>query len=199
MVLLVAVPVVGWIVGIAGAVMVLVAVYTISMATGEKKIYRQMRTGTIAAIGAVAVAAITAAGAIYAAFGGFHFPALPVQAFGAPGAPWMTNSTRFALGTLPHPLAFNPFSGMGVAIISGILVVWALLVVSAVFIRRSYRETARKLHISLFDTAGLLLLLGVALAIVGIGIVLIVIAEILLAISFFSIKEPAGVPASTTS
>ena len=46
----------------------------------------------------------------------------------------------------------------------------------------------------MFETAGLLYLIGAATAIIGIGFVLILVAEILLAVSFFSISEQPKVP-----
>jgi uncharacterized membrane protein len=47
----------------------------------------------------------------------------------------------------------------------------------------------------------LLLLIGVATAIIGIGLVLVIVAEIMLAISFFSIREPlqTSMPPASTS
>jgi uncharacterized membrane protein len=195
--LLVVVPMVGWLIGIAGLVMVFIAIRKISQAVGERKIYKEMQVAAIIAIGAIAVAAITAAGAFLAVFGGFHFPALYSAPFTSQGFAWGINSTHPAFNSVSRPfgVAIAPFSGLGIAIIAGLLTVWGMLVAAAIFVRRSYSGTAQKLKSSMFDTAGLVLLIGVATAIIGVGLVLIVIAEILLAIAFFSIRETQVVPA----
>ena len=65
LVLLTAVPSVGWVLGIAGFVMILIAVNNISQVVNEKKIYNNMRTAVVLAIGAIAVGTVTVVGAVY--------------------------------------------------------------------------------------------------------------------------------------
>jgi uncharacterized membrane protein len=80
-----------------------------------------------------------------------------------------------------------------------LFVAWIFLVVSAVFLRRAYGEMAQQLGVGTFKTSGTLYLVGAALAIVGIGFVLLLIAQILQAVAYFSIpsqppSQTAGVP-----
>lgn len=178
LVLFAVVPTIGWLIGIAGFVMILVAISKISQVVNDKKIFENTQIAVVLAIGAVAVAAITIAGAVYGVFG--------VGPFMGPRFGMTTNVTSLPFAPFGP---FDPLTGLGLAIIGGLLAAWAILVASAVFLRRSYASVASKLNISMFGTAGLLFLVGAATAIIGIGFVLMFVAEILLVVSFFSIPD----------
>jgi uncharacterized membrane protein len=62
--------------------------------------------------------------------------------------------------------------------------------IAAFFARRSLKELATHSGIKRFTTIGLLLLIGAILAIVLIGVLLVWIAILILAITFFSMKKP---------
>jgi|SRR5579872_936685 len=170
------VPNIGWLLGIAGFIMVLLAVKNISQVFSEPKIYRNMQNAVVLAIGAIVVGTITVVGTIYHLFSMGAFV-----------------GSRFVL---PHSLTTSGLVGLAAIVVLGAIAVEALLVFSAVFVRRSFTSIASKLNIHSFETAGLLFLIGAATAFVGVGLVLIVISEILLAVSFFSIREPSEVPAA---
>jgi uncharacterized membrane protein len=74
-------------------------------------------------------------------------------------------------------------------IVTGLLIVWVFLIASAIFLRRAYATIAERLGVGLFRTAATLYLVGAALTIVFVGFILLFIAEILQAISYFSIPE----------
>ncbi|HYB04752.1 MAG TPA: DUF996 domain-containing protein [Nitrososphaerales archaeon] len=173
LVLLSAVPTVGALFGIAGFIMILVAINNISRVVSEKSIYSNMLIAVVLAIGAVVVGAVTVVGAV------FHV--LSLGSF---------VGSRFVL---PSNIAPSSWFGLAVAVFAGVLVVWALLVSSAVFIRRSYNSIAGKLNVHMFETAGLLYLIGAATAIIVIGFPILLIAQILLAVAFFSIAEQSQV------
>lgn len=79
------------------------------------------------------------------------------------------------------------------------LVLWIVLIVWAVFVRRSFKSLGTKSNVGLFGTASLLLVIGAALTIIVIGLVLMWIAVLLMAIAFFQMKPPmAGQPMSTS-
>lgn len=174
LVLFTIVPSFGWLLGIAGLVMILIAVSRVSQIAGDKTIYDNMLTAVVLAIGAVAVGAVTVVGAIY------HV--LDMGTF---------TGSRFVFGAPIHP---GDVFGLAAVVIGGLLAVWALLVSSAVFVRRSFRSIGAKLNIGNFETAGLLYLIGAATAVVGVGFILIFISVIMLAVSFFSIPEQPAVP-----
>jgi uncharacterized membrane protein len=172
LVLLAAVPNVGWLLGIAGLVLVLLAIRKISQAVSDRSIYTNMRNAVILGIGAIGVAAVTVAGAIYKVLGmgslsgtGFAFsPNIPVQ----------------------------QFFGLALIVVAGLVSIWVILVCSALFVRRSYNSIASKLNVNMFKTAGLLYLIGAATAVIGVGLLLIFVSQILLAIAFFSIQDQPG-------
>lgn len=189
MVLFFVVPTIGWLIGVAGIVMVLIAIGKISQVVSDKSIYANMKNALVLGAGATAVVAV---GAIVTLYSFVRAGLLTRPSFG-PGFQFHPSPT---FGSFP-PLQL--FTEPVLAVIGIVVVAWAMLVVSAVFVRRSYRTTSSKLNISMFDTAGLLFLVGVATAIIGIGIVLIFVAEILLSISFFSLPEGlAAQPSQTT-
>lgn len=177
LVLLTPVPNIGWLLGIAGLVMTLIAVDRVSKVVGDRKIYDSMFTAVILAIGAVGVGAVTVVGAIYHVLSMGSFV-----------------GSRFVFASPVHPA---DFFGVASIVVAGIIAVYALLVSSAVFVRRSFSSIGKRLNIGSFETAGLLYLIGAATAIVLVGFVLIFIAEIMLAVSFFSIPEQGAVPPNT--
>jgi len=87
--------------------------------------------------------------------------------------------------TLAHP---------GLAIVGGLVLAWVFLIVSAVFLRRSYNEISKRLGVGMFRTSATLYLVGAALTIVLVGFLLLFIGQILQAVAFFSIPSelPVG-------
>ena len=169
LVLFTAVPTVGWLLGIAGFIMILLAIKNISEVVGDKKIYSNMLTAIALSVGAIAVGTVAVVGAVYQVLGMGSFV-----------------GTKFVLTS---GLTLSDWFGLAVTVAGGLLAVWALLVVSAVFVRRSLRLMASKLNVKKFETAGLLYLIGAATAIIGVGLLVIFVAEIFLAVSFFSISD----------
>ena len=105
LVLFTAVPNVGWILGIAGFVMILVAVNNISQVVKDKKIYNNMRTAIILTIGAIAVGTVTVVGAVYHVLGMGSFV-----------------GSKFVLAS---NVTVGDWVGLAIAIIGGLLAVEA--------------------------------------------------------------------------
>lgn len=83
--------------------------------------------------------------------------------------------------------------GAFLGVLGGLLVVWIFLVISAVFLRRSYDTMSEKLGVGTFNTAAMLYLVGAALTIVLVGFLILLIAEIVQAVAYFSIPDrPPG-------
>lgn len=89
---------------------------------------------------------------------------------------------------------------------AGLLVVWIFLIISAVFLRRTYDTMSEKLGVGTFRTAATLYLIGAVLTIIVIGFLVLLVAEIVQAIAFFSIPDqapakgngPAAAPTAAT-
>jgi uncharacterized membrane protein len=85
-------------------------------------------------------------------------------------------------------------------IILAFVVLFILLVIAAIFYRKSLNMLSSKSGVGMFSTAGLVLLIGAILTIILIGVIIIWIALILLAVAFFSIKPATTqAPPSTSS
>jgi uncharacterized membrane protein len=84
-------------------------------------------------------------------------------------------------------------------IILALVVLFILLVVAAIFYRKSLNTLSSKSGVGMFSTAGLVLLIGAVLTIILIGVIIIWIAMILLAVAFFSIKPATTQPTPSTS
>ncbi len=83
------------------------------------------------------------------------------------------------------------------AVIAGVVVLMVTLVIAALFLRKSFGTLAEKTGEKLFETAGLLMLIGAVLTIIAVGLVIVLIAWILVAVAFFQVKElapPAQAP-----
>jgi len=81
-----------------------------------------------------------------------------------------------------------------VGAIAALVVLFVFLIISAVFFRRSLSTLSVKSGEKIFETAGLLWLIGAFLTIILVGFILIWIAWILIVVGFFSIKTPAAQP-----
>jgi len=170
LVLFTAVPTVGWVLGIAGFVLILVAINNISKLVNDKEMFRNMRTAILLAIGAIAVGTATVLGAAYHVFtsmGSFV-------------------GSKFVL--TPN-IPISEWVGLAILVVGGLLAVWAILVVSAVYVRRSYNSMASRLNVKMFEKAGWFYLIGAATVIIGVGLLLILVSQILLAVAFLSIPE----------
>jgi len=75
-----------------------------------------------------------------------------------------------------------------------------IVLISTVFLKKSYDAIALKLKVNMFHTTGLLFLIGAATLIVGVGVVILFIAAILQIVAFFSIPEqvPSQMPPQQT-
>jgi uncharacterized membrane protein len=82
------------------------------------------------------------------------------------------------------------FSASAIAgVIVGLAIAWIALIVSAIFIRRSYDTMAVKLNVGTFKTAGILYFVGAILTIILVGLIILFIAAIVQIVAFFAIPD----------
>jgi len=74
-------------------------------------------------------------------------------------------------------------------VIVGLAIAWVFLIVSSIFIRRSYNAMAIRLNIGYFRTAGLLYFIGAILTIILVGFIILFVAAIIQIIAFFGIPD----------
>jgi uncharacterized membrane protein len=172
-VLLTAVPSVGWLLGIVGFIFVLVAIRDIANQVQDRSIFNNTLLSVILAIIGIVVGTVVILGSFFS-FAGLHNLAGP---------------NYFGPNFNPSSVPVGDWASLATAIITGLAIVWVLLIISAVYLRRSFDSIASRLNVKLFGTAGLLYLVGAATIIIGIGFLLILVAQILLVVAFFSIDE----------
>jgi uncharacterized membrane protein len=95
------------------------------------------------------------------------------------------------------PTDWNVLWGVIGAIVMALIVLFVCGIVAAIFFRKSLSILSAKSGEKIFETAGLLWLIGAILTIVLVGLILIWVAWILIAIGFFSIKATAAQPLAT--
>lgn len=180
------IPTGGSVFGVAGFIMILIAVKYISDILGSREIFRSMITAVIFSIAAIVVASVVVTGTMLNAFQNGYFTG--------------TDPMSPAPGVTPGQwLAFAAMIAIG------LVAAWILFMISAVYLRRSYYAIDAGLDVHTFHTAGLLYFIGAALSIIMVGFVILLVAEIVTAVAFFSIPErvpeklrgtPAAVPPS---
>lgn len=91
-------------------------------------------------------------------------------------------------GMFADPLAF-----IGDFILA-VVVMFIFYLLGAVFFKKSFDILSEKSGEKMFGTAGMLMLIGAILTIILIGAILVLVAWILVAVAFFSIKTPTVQP-----
>ncbi|MEM2917647.1 MAG: DUF996 domain-containing protein [Candidatus Bathyarchaeia archaeon] len=99
----------------------------------------------------------------------------------------------FVMAFVSGAILADPLASIG-GLLVALAVAFIFLLLSAIFYRKSFTLISAKSGEKMFDTAGLLLLLGAILTIVLIGFILWFIGWILAAVGFFSIKTPTTQP-----
>jgi len=163
LVLLGFVPYAGFVLGIVGFILILIAVKYISEVIGDPAVFNNMIIAVVLAIVGLVVGGVVVFGAIYSLVG-----------LGSLGT-----SGTISGGVL----------GLIAAIIIGLVVIWIFYLIASIFIKKSYDTIANRINVGTFHTAGLLYLIGAALTIIFVGLIIVLIAEILQIVAFFSIPE----------
>ncbi|MCS7143755.1 MAG: DUF996 domain-containing protein [Archaeoglobaceae archaeon] len=83
-------------------------------------------------------------------------------------------------------MALKSFLG---TIIGALLAFWFFIIISAIFLRKSYISISEKTNVNLFKTTGTVWLIGAILVIAIIGLAVILIAMVLQMVAFFSLPD----------
>src|SRR5579862_4934006 len=164
LVLLTFIPTAGPVLAIIGFIMTLIAVKYISDYLQDQNIFKNMMIAVVTSIIGFVVVAVIVAGSLY------RFAGLG----------------RVTSSTVTSTPGFGTLIG---EILVGLLIGWIVLVVSAYFFRKAYNEVGLKLNVGMFKTAALIYFIGAILTIIVFGLLLILIAQILLIVAFFSIPD----------
>ena len=88
----------------------------------------------------------------------------------------------------------TPFAGWGLVIIA-FIVLYVFSLIAAIFYQKSLNTLSEKSGEPMFNTAGLILLIGAIIPVIG--EILKLVAWILAAVGFFNIRKPTQLPAPT--
>jgi len=169
--LLTVVPTIGFLLGLVGLILVFVAVKYIAEETKDHSIFQNYLMNFIFDL--IAIGAVIG---------------IMIMSFGlAGGMSWVNalqgknitdfNSFWAEFGTL--------FVGCALAL----LVAWIILIIGALYLRKSYNSIAEHTKVDLFKTTGFVNLIGAATLIIIIGAFILIIARILEIVSYFSLPE----------
>ncbi len=158
--------------GLVGFILVLLAVREVANVTGREEIFRYYLYALIIEVIAVAVVAVSFFAFLASVFTSLGFN----EGYGPP---------------------FNHHISADMSVIYGILawlillfiVVFACLILSTYYIKKSYYAIAEEVGVDMFRTAGLLYFLGAILLIIIVGAIILFIARILEIIAWASLPE----------
>ena len=161
----------GFLIGIIGFILIIIAVKYISNETKDASIFNNFLYFFIVAIIGVVIAGAILVYTFLEAGGMSYISELQNLAYSDPIAVWDTI----------QPLL------MGV--LAAIVILWILMIVSAIFIKKSYNKIGELTNVKWFKTTGLLFLIGAATLIIVVGFIIILIGIILEIIAFFSLPD----------
>ncbi|MEJ2243613.1 MAG: DUF996 domain-containing protein [Candidatus Bathyarchaeota archaeon] len=174
----------GGILGLVGLILVLISVKGLADHYNDSSIFNNTLYGVIFTIigGVASVAAVVVGGV-----GLLSALDLDISTIG-------TDPSAISAVDWEGAMNFDILMEFITIIVVALVVLFALLVVSAIFYRKSLNTLSEKTGVGLFGTTGMLILIGAILTIIAVGALILWVALILLTVAFFSIKpEPATV------
>jgi uncharacterized membrane protein len=177
------------IIEIIGLILVLVALHSLANYYREGGIFRHAVYGVAVAVVGGIITGVLAVAVVLS-----NIKDLLTQVYPGWNGDWSTlqgmtpNTTNFDVSTI-----FPLISGLLVVLV----LVWVVTIIAAFFIYRSLKQVSNKSNTGLFGTAGLILLIGAIIPIIG--LILMWISALILAIAFFTLKPQEQPMATATS
>lgn len=176
------------IIEIIGLILVIVALRNLANSYREGGIIRHAIYGVaVAVVGAIIIGVLTAAIVLS------NIKDLVTQLYPGWNGDWLTLQ-----GMTPNTTNFDPTNIF--PLIGGLIVVlviaWVFTIIASFFIYRSLKQVSNKSNVGLFGTAGLILLIGAIIPIIG--LILMWVSALILAIAFFTLK-PQEQPIATAT
>ena len=165
------IPSAGFILGIIGFILILVAVKYISDETKDKSIFNNFLYFFIICIIGVVVTVIILVITVINAGGIAYINELQAKALTNPMDVW------------------NAIQPLLTGFLVALLILCILIIISAIYLRKSYDKIAELTNVKWFSTTGLLFLIGAATLIIGVGFIILLVAMILEIIAFFSLPD----------
>ncbi len=173
------IPSVGFVVSIVGLILLFMAVKTISDITKDHDIFKNYLMHFVLSIITIVV--------VIAIF---------IIAFGLSGGlTWITEIQSIeSTGITDFGAFWDHFEFMIYGCIAAAVIGWILLIISSLYLKKSYKAIAKHTGVHLFDTTGLVYFIGAITTIILIGFLIIIIAKIIEIVAYFSLpdKLPTG-------
>jgi uncharacterized membrane protein len=160
--------------GIVGFVLMLVAIKNISDVVADRSIFNNMLVAVGLAIAGIVTVTLVVVGSVLRFVG--------------------MNAFNFGPDFNPATVPAGDWIGLIGSVVLGLCAVWVMMLISAIYVRRSYRSISHKLGVNMFKTAGLMYLIGAATTILLVGFLLLFVAQILVVAAFLSIEEKPAIP-----
>jgi uncharacterized membrane protein len=167
-----------WVIGLVGVILVLVALHDFANVYRERGIFSNAMYGVAIAIVGGIVAAVLALAVVLTNLKDFI-----TQIYPGWNGDWSTLQGMTPNTSNIDPTAIFPFIA-GILVI--LVIVWIFAIIAAFFVWRSLKQVSNKSSVGLFGTAGLILLIGAIIPVIG--ILLMWISALILAIAFFTLK-----------
>lgn len=169
------IPLVGFILPLIGLILVVLAVHTIGNLTKDDSIFKNYLLSFVLQI----VAVVAFVGILIVTIGatvGFDFMGL-------------IQTLQTEAGMSDPTAVFGDIGAMLGGCCLAFVVLWVLMLISSLFLKKSFKSISDHTNVSLFATTGLVYLIGAGLIIIGIGAFVLFIALILQIIAFFSLPD----------
>jgi len=169
------IPMVGGIVPLIGLILVIVGVYYIGEVTKDGSIFKNYLLSFILQIVAVVALFVIIIITIGATIG------FSPMAF--------YDLAQSEAGVTDPTTVFGNIGALIGSCCLAIIVFWILMIVSSMFLRKSFKSISEHTNVGLFGTAGTVYLVGAGLLIIGVGAIVILIAIILQIVAFFQLPD----------
>ena len=176
------------IIEIIGLILVLFALRNLANHYREEDIFRHALYGVaVAVVGAIIVGVLVVAVVLS------NIKDLVTQLYPGWNGDWSTLQGMTANTTNFDPTNIFPLIG-GLLVV--LVIAWVFAIIASFFIYRSLKQLSSKSNMGFFGTAGLILLIGAFIPIIG--LILMWISALILAIAFFTLK-PQEQPIATAN
>jgi uncharacterized membrane protein len=157
-----------------GFIMIVIAVKIIADETKENKIFNNFLYFFI-----IAIIAVVAAGVI---------GLITLQSVG--GLEYFMDLQNLAMSNPTDPMVIWDYIQPVIAgVLAALVVAWIMIIVAVFFLRKSFNMIADVTKVKWFGTAGLLYLIGAFTMIILIGFIIIIIANVVEIVAFFSLPD----------
>jgi uncharacterized membrane protein len=178
-----------WVIGIVGVILTLVGLHGLSNHYKEKGIFSNAIYGVaVAVVGAIIVGVLAVAVVLS------NIEDLITQIYPGWNGDWSTLQGMTPNATNIVPSDIFPLIG-GLLVV--LVIAWVVSIIAAFFIYRSLKQVSNKSNVGLFGTAGIILLIGAIIPLIG--LILMWISALILAIGFFTLKPQEQPIATSTS